>query len=100
MSDDKETHARPSKSLAPGPLKQGGDGVGTHAGSAVVAQRTDPYEVLIETDKGHRTIRRVYADDEAAARSAVQEEIDASDELGTEIIDSAPSGQGLGTTDE
>jgi hypothetical protein len=57
------------------------------------------YEVLILAASGHRTIRRVYADDQAAAVAAVQSEVDASSELGTEVIDSALPGEGLGSGD-
>jgi hypothetical protein len=60
-------------------------------------QSNEPFEVLIQAHGGHQTIRRLYADDEAAAVAAVQAEIDASNELGTEVIDSAPAGQGLGS---
>jgi len=85
MSEDNETTKAPSKSLAPGPPKQ----------ATVVSGES--FEVLIETVTGHRTIRRVSADSEEAAVQAVQREIDLSDELGTTVIDSAPSGQGLGS---
>jgi hypothetical protein len=66
-------------------------------GATVRAQRTEPFEVLIQAVNGHRTIRRVFAADEAAATAAVQAEVNESAELGTTVIDSAPSGQGLGS---
>ena len=88
MSDTEETQAPIAKKVAPAPTPQ----------RQAVVQSAEPFEVLIEAVNGHRTIRRVYADDESAAVAAVQAEVDESAELGTQVIDSAPAGQGLGTT--
>jgi hypothetical protein len=83
-----EETQKSSKGIAPTPaLKQ-----------EAIAQSTEPFEVLIEAVNGHRTIRRVYANDESAAVAAVQSEVNESSELGTTVIDSAPAGQGLGST--
>lgn len=51
-----------------------------------------PFEVLTETANGHRTVHRLIATDQAAAVA----EVEASLDPGSEVLASAPVGEGLG----
>jgi hypothetical protein len=51
------------------------------------------YEVLVEEANGHRAVHRLNADSQEAAVAEVEQEL----AHGTEVIDFAPAGRGLGS---
>ena len=52
------------------------------------------FEVMTKTPNGHRTVHRLWAVDKAAAVAEVEKVLDP----GSEVLVSAPAGEGLGST--